>query len=595
MSTEASPGAVPASDDRRAIHADQLRALIQMQRYPTSYVQRVVEHLSFMPGGGQEWQRDVQMRLPIDPTVIPAEHIHPPRVQPTMLPEAKQLFIVSLGMFTRSRFADFTVRDAAGNRLSLLTRLQHGFCLTSSFMFKYFSPTQLPKANAQQPAFDELWKAIYCLFTTVDGGPGPPLASSGEVTKLLVEILDGLAAPVDEVEEKRARLETEYTTMQSVTQYLCWAVAEAGEAITLSATYTMADASRIPAPASATSAAPKNSRFDRLLKSGFQRHRRAFAIKRTDFYATTGLGPLNYQLRTPAHDHAGSYYFLIRPPENCKVSYLDWGLDNSIENDGDEVDCAYNSVHIHNGATMVEPSRPQPQPRSSMPGSKISAFLRADFRDHWPLVIAAILTILLAFLAERGEFISRGGGISSVLLIAPTALLAYIAQRQSHHYAEATRWLGPLLIVYLLANIVFIASVKYDVLGGDTFFGRANALDDLISATMVIASAGLIFWFVTISLRDRFIERRFTHTAQPADAVQRYSKLGLRYGDVAFLTLGIALTTVIVGALATGGFGWGSGRAEAVEAAVRVRAAPDHEQRHASATPTDGEHGKRGG
>jgi hypothetical protein len=199
-----------------------------------------------------------------------------------------------------------------------------------------------------------------------------------------------------------------------------------------------------------------------------------------------------------------------------------------------------------------------------MPGSKISAFLRADFKDYWPLLIAAILTLLLAFLAERGEFVSRGGGISSVLLIAPTALLAFIAQRQSHHYAEATRWLGPLLLVYLLANVVFIASVKYDVLGGDTLFGRANALDDLISAILAIASVGLIFWFLAINFRDRTIERWFKKAKKPIDRVHRYSKLGLRYGDFAFSLLAIAMVAIVAGAIVTGGFGWGAGRAHAL-------------------------------
>jgi hypothetical protein len=571
MSTAIAPlGAVPVGDDRRAIHPDQLRALIQMQRYPTNYVQRVVEHLAFLPGGGQAWQRDVQIRLPIDPRLVRDEPDQLRRAQPTMLPEARQLFIVSLGMFTRSRFADFDVQEASGRRLSLLTRLQHGFCLTSSFMFKYFSQQQLPSAHAKQPAFDELWKAIYGLFTTVDGTVGRPLASSSKVTGLLVQILQELGAPSTEVEEKRTRLETEYRTLQSVTQYLCWAVGEPGEAINLSATYTMADARRIPGLGRGTPTPATRSNPVAGLLSGLARRRDSFAIKRTDFYATTGLGPLNYELRTPAHDHAGSYYFLIKAPENCKVSYLDWGLDNSIEGERREVDCAYESVHIHNGATMVGPGNSGPQPRSSMPGSKISAFLRADFKDHWPLLIAAVLTIMLAFLAQHGEFVGRGGGISSVLLIAPTALLAYIAQRQSHHYAEATRWLGPLIMIYLVANIGFIVSVKYSVVDGDTLFGRDDFGDDLISAGIALASAGLILWFFLIGFRDRVIARGFKRTKKPSDPVQRYTKLGLRYGDRAFLGMALALAAVVAGAVATGGFGWGVSRANAVENGERA-------------------------
>lgn len=572
MPPKAPPGGVPASDDRRAVQPEQLRALIQMQRYPTAYVQRLVEHLSFLPDGGQKWEREVQMRLPTDPALEPAHHVY--RGSPTMRPDAKQLFIVSMGMFTPARFADFTVRDAAGTRLSLLTRLQHGFCLTSAFIFKYFSEAQLPKANSEQPAFDELWQGIYGLFTTVNGASEVPLATVGEMTSLLVIILTALGAPKDEIDEKRARLETEYKTMQTVTQYLCWTLAEPGETISLSASYTMADAPRIRIPVPGSPPAD-GARFA-TLKRKWRQQRLGLAIRRTDFYAATGIGPLNYQLRTPAHDHSGSYYFLVEPPQNCKVSFLDWGLDNSIDDRGREVDCAFNSVHVHNGATMVGPGASSLQPRSSMPGSKISAFLRADFKDYWPLLIAAILTVLLAFLAQRGQFVARGDGISSVLLIAPTALLAYIAQRQSHHYAQATRWLGPLLIAYFLANVVFIASVQYDVLGGDTLFGRANALDDLISATIALASIGLFSWFVAINFRDRVIEHWFRGAKKPTDRVHRYSKLGLRYGDIVLSLLLLAFVGLLAGAIATGGFGWGAGRAHAVAAQKSLKATAVH-------------------
>lgn len=574
MSPESSVPVVSSADDRRAIHPDQLRALIQMQRYPTAYVQRVVEQLSFLPTGGQHWQRDVQMRLPTDPSLGADTHIHPPRIQPTLQPESKQLFIVSLGMFTRSRFADFSVCDAAGNRLSLLTRLQHGFCLTSCFMFKYFSEEQLPKANLHQPEFDQLWEAVYQQFTTVTTPSQGPLAATVDTAALkLGELLARLGASANEIERKQTRFLVEYTALQHVTQYLCWAVAEPGEAISLSAIYTMADAPKIPAKATSgtmthrAGVAPPRRRH---LVAWLATRRHNWAIRRTSFYATIGLGPLNYELRTPAHDHTGSYYFLVKPPENCNVSYLDWGLDNSIDAQGGEVDCAFNSVHIHNGATLVQGPAPPPA-RSSIAGSRISAFLRADIREHWPLVIAAILTLLLAILAERGQFVARGGGVSSVLLIAPTALLAYVAQRQSHHYAEATRWMGPLLIGYLFASIVFIASVKYDVLGGDTIFGRANALDDLISGSIALASVGLLLWFGAIHQRDRIIEHYFKRRKGKGDSVARYSALGLRYGDAVAFLLIACLASVIVGALITDGFGWGSGRAKAVTAATLAK------------------------
>jgi hypothetical protein len=593
MSPQPDAASVSPADDRRAVSPEHLKALIQMQRYPTAYVQRLVEHLSFLPDGGQHWQRDVQLRLPVDPVLSPEGEVIPIGIAPTMHPDSKELFIVSLGMFTRSRFADFTVQDAAGNRLPLLTRMQHGFCLATCFLLKYFSEEQLQRVAQEQPRFEQLYDAIFHLFTTVDGAEDTEPVPTSEAAELLVGLLIELEDDSAEIERKRKRFEAEYTALQSVTQYLCWAVAEPGEPITLTATYTMADAPQIAVSSQVADSDSPGGSF----RSWLSQRRRSFAIRRTGFYAASGLGPLNYELLTPAHDHAGSYYFVVRPPENCRVSYLDWGLDNSIDNPAGEVDCAYNSVHIHNAATLAADPPPEPAPRSSIAGSVISAFLKADFKDHWPLLIAATMTILLAVLAERGEFVSRGGGVSSVLLIAPTALLAYIAQRQSHHYAQATRWMAPLLIVYLVANIGFIASVKYDVLGGDTILGRANALDDLISAAMVIASLGLILWFVAINRRDQIIALHFKQR-QNSEAVDRYTHLGLRYGDATLAILATALIAVVVLAAFTNGLGWGRGRAHAVkvdahqhalhEAAERA-AVEEAAERRAQSTKTPAE------
>jgi hypothetical protein len=544
----------PTTDDRSAIDGWQLRALIQMQLNPTAYVQRIVEQLGFLPSGGQHWERDIQIKIPTDPS-LPTNDDVPARLRhrPTLRPESKDLFIVSLGMFTRSRFADFTVRDAHGTRLSLLTRLQHGYCLATALMFKYLSEKQLGKLSRHQQQFSALYEAAYELFTTVsrqgaqDGPPGQGEAIS-KATKALVLLLEALEAPREEIKRKERRLTREFTSLETVTQYLCWVVAEPGEVLNLSVSYTMADAPEI-APAALI---PPNS------APTWERWR----IWRTAAYASTGLGPFNYELRTPAHDHAGSYYFMIQAPDDSRVTYLDWGIDNSIDDRTGEVDCAYNSVHIHNGATLAERDEDQggARTRSSIDGSKISAFLRAGVSGHWPLMVGALLTMLLAWLAQRGEFALDSSGISSALLIAPTALLAYVAQRQSHYYAKETRLLPRLIIGYLVLNIVFLISVSYDVWGGDSLFERTDFLDDLISGGTFIASLGLLGWFGVISLNDRFIERGFSSRDESKDSVAAYCELGLRYGDRAAGGL-VASAAILAAAMIM--LGWGSGRAEA--------------------------------
>lgn len=554
---------------------------MQMQRHPTAYVQRMVEQLSFLPEGGQRWERDLQIRLPSDPSLADAgEAVEMARFQPTMRPESKELFIVSLGMYTRSRFADFVVRDANGAKLNLLTRLQHGYCLASSLLVKHLSPQQLQNLSAKQNSFDALYALVFRLFTTVESSAERRALNeedrerqARDAEAALVGLLKDLGADENHIEFKRRNFGLEYRVMQTVTQYLCWVTGEPGETVNLSASYTMADAPRLATGTSAPALGaprgePESTSVRRRRAALWLKDRtdqRARRIRRTAQYARTGLGPLNYELRTPAHDHSASYYFVIKPPEDCRLAYLDWGTDNSIDDHSGEVDCAYHSVHIHNGVTL---SRRDGQPLSGnghkqFAGSKINAFLRADLRRHYSLLVAAVLTIILAVLAEQGQFVADSGRLSSVLLIAPTALLAYLTQRQSHHHAEATSWLPRLMMLYLIANIVFVASVGYDIVSGDTLLKRPDVLDDIISGGMFVTSIALLYWFAAIGLSNAFVERYFRRRPPGSDSLSAYCKLCLRFGDLARLGL-IVLVLGGGGALAV--LNWGAPRAAAVKA-----------------------------
>lgn len=85
--TEVAAGAVDPDDDLAQVSAEHVEALRSLLRQPSRYAQRVVERLSFLKRGGERWQRDVQIRLP-------------------MMPEepGDGRFVVSLGMFRRCRF-----------------------------------------------------------------------------------------------------------------------------------------------------------------------------------------------------------------------------------------------------------------------------------------------------------------------------------------------------------------------------------------------------------------------------------------------------------------------------------------------------------
>ncbi|MET0604429.1 MAG: hypothetical protein ABW167_20755 [Baekduia sp.] len=473
-------------DERRAVTGAHILALLEMQLYPTAHTQRIVEHLSFLPGGGQQWRRDVQVRLPTG-TGVPAD----------------DPFIVSLGMMKRSRFADFCVRDEGGRKLMLLTRFQHGYCLATCFIFKFLSEPQIVavESDPEKYDYDSLHRLVYAMFTSVDRGGQPQVSIAKRdamgAARALAKLLRQLDAPAREIQAKVVKFVEEFVPLTGVTQYLCWVPGSDGATVSLSATYTMADAPLLERRRAAPNA------------------RERLRMLRTDAYARSGLGPVRYELRTPIHDHAGSYYFMVQPPEDTRVTYLDWAIDNTIDNTTAEVDCAYQSVHIFNGGRLSPIDDESPPPRNSISGSTVRAFLRADPRDHWPLMLGAMLNILLALMAERGKFVSdASGGVGTILLITPTALLAFIAQQQKHYYAAITGWLARLMWLYLLVNIVFIVSVKYDIVSGDSAFSRSDILDDLVSAGVAIASATVVGWFLAIGFNDRAIRRQFRRSAK---------------------------------------------------------------------------------
>src|SRR5262249_46498272 len=105
------------SDDPFAITPAQVRCLAEQIRRPTDYTERCVEQLAFLPTGGQRWTRRLQIRVPSSST-----------------PPGHAWRIISLGAFRARRYPDFTARDAAGARLPLLTRDQHGLALTETLL-----------------------------------------------------------------------------------------------------------------------------------------------------------------------------------------------------------------------------------------------------------------------------------------------------------------------------------------------------------------------------------------------------------------------------------------------------------------------------
>jgi hypothetical protein len=562
----------PASaDDLTLLHPEHLETLGMVIFQPSRYLQRVVEHLSFLPAGGERWQRDIQVRIPA-PEFLDAS------------PDGR--YIVSLGMFRRFRFPDFTVKNAAGERLNLVTRRQHQHCITVTSIRKWLDEEEWDRASEEaEEELRVLYRQMAGIITNIKQ---PSAYSPGDVKESARALMEKLGQSEADVERVANGLELASGLLSRYTHYLCWVPAEAGDTLSLSATYTMSDTVRV--------AGERRKALDDEELNGWTR-------LRTRFYTSLSLFPVPYELRAPAHDHAGSYYLTIEPPDDAHVSMLDWGHDRCFEGEATETDCAFSTCHIHNGEQLTkeladeeepaqaeEPAPAQPITQESITGAKISAFLRADPTDHAALIAVALLNIGLAYLAQRGEFDPNGGDSQQQwLLLAPTLVVALIAQHRRRYYSSVTRSVRISLWFYLAINALFGASVAFDVSGGDK-------LDDVTSAAMAVISLALLVLLVASGgLFERVTNRPFRSSskapsegdspdtgagksetapdnAEPpnedeksAGEVDRYIKGVRRYAD---FTLGLMIAVATLGVLATLLVDWGEGRQEKEAAAA---------------------------
>jgi hypothetical protein len=523
-------------DDRNLVTPAQLAALRPLLRSPNVYAQRLVEHLDFLPEGGQRWRRELQILIP---------------EMADLKPDRDHWFIVSLGQFRRRRLPDFRVEDCSGRALNLLTRLQHGHCLADFTIDQYLTDSERDKivyaslsaddaAGLEDPinvAYTALYRPTFEMFTSVREDLAP--IAEGRLIELLL-----LLGVDQEPAAERARLfMNDMTEVAKATQYLCWVRAKPGSPVRLTASYTMPDQRPLaPDPGAQT------ERFARLRASA-----RTWS---SEFYAQLGLGPVPYELVTPANDHTASYYFTLEPPPETSVVYLDWGLENTIEQDGKEWVCAHDSVHLHNGTALLA-SREESKPRRKIPESKIYAFMQLDPADHKQVLFAAALNLIFVWLAEAGRLpVQVDSSATPWLAFVPAALVAYVAQQRRHYFAGSTRWVRAVIWGYLALNIVFLVSITFDVAGDGSFAARHGASDDLVSIAMASASI-IVFWLFAfvgwpsepLAVRwFRWLRRsQRKELSSPAErTVHSYVRVARWYGNTAMATIAISLMVVAV-------------------------------------------------
>jgi len=538
-------------DDRSLIQAEHLAALRPMLRHPARYIQRLVEHLDFLPSGGQRWHRDLQILLP---EVAGFSRLD------------DHWYVVSLGQFVRRRLPDFTVTDCSGRTVNLLTRVQHGHCLAELTIDRFLYDHERDQLSQITDPDHELMKAyakVYLptfeMFTSVREDLAPV------VEKSFAELL-GLLGEDDDPARQRAELFMEKITgVLGVTQYLCWVRGRPGMAVRLTATYTMPDPMLLPGPG-ATDGSEQN---------WFKRLRMRNRKWRSRVYARLGVVPMRSTFRTPANDHAASYYFSLEPPPESTITYLDWGLNNTLEGDGQEWVCAHDSVHVHNGGGLRAPGAP-PRQRTTIPDSRIYAFFRLDPADHKQVMFSALLNVVFVWLAEAGRLHSEiEGAMGPWLALAPAVLLAYTAQQRQHYFARDTRWARVVLWGYLVLNIGFLVSISFDIVTSGSLAARGGLGDDAVSIVMASASI-VVFWLFAFLgwPYETVVNWRFKRERRKAStetSVQSYARVARWYGDVAAVM--IAFSLAVMAAVLMLGWGPNLPKTESAETSKPARKA----------------------
>jgi hypothetical protein len=546
---------LPADD--YAITRERVRYLAEMTTNPTLYTQRFVEQLSFVPSGGQRWERSLQIEIPTSSSTEPS------------------WWIVPLGPFGRSRFPDLRVTDADGAVVRLLTRKQHGVALTKSTLTKRFyeMPT-LRSANAQtgylalgdadpRAQYDALQAQLYDFYTEINALRFR-IGKIGTILETYEDLLLQLNRAPDEVGKKLGELLDSLVETAGTTQYLCWIKASPGEVVHLQVTHTVRDPKHklddgsmvdliraIWIGVTGLVRCDRDNDDDRAGRGvldlirpawgwgkrlcarflGFEykeprRSRRVLRFdrvqrraKQVNWYRQYGLAPINYGFNVPTHRYTASYYSTLVPPDNTIVSYLDWERGNSIghweQDDGinteGEVSCAFPSVHIYNApADATEPgaftlgdarttaSGDGPDNSTEERGT-IRAYIRCSPHHHKQILGAAALNIIVVWLLATGRLPDRlGDPLQGLILAAPSILIAYLIRQQRHYYANALRHMRAVLWTYLAIGVLFLVAIAFservDGAGSESLGWVATPA----AWALAISSAAILAWYLPL-------------------------------------------------------------------------------------------------
>jgi hypothetical protein len=451
--------------DQYAITRGRIECLAETLVGPTHYLQRFVEQVAFLPKGGQQWTRTLQARIP------------------EAAESGRSWHIVSLGQYERRRFPDLVATGADGARLNLLTRRQHGIALTRVTLLRhvYSLPevhyTRL-KEKAIRPVYNDFHTALYIFFTTA-GGTDDPRATAHRLTSQYQHILRRVGIGADASESRINDFATDLAQATGATRYLCWVEAEPNEVVSIRVLYTAKDANQELEQSSFRGS------FTKIREGIFARKSDKRREIWANWYRQFGLAPINYAYDIPNRITA-SYYFTIDPPSASDVTYLDWEISNSLEDQ--EIDAGFFSGHIHGG------NKPRTLPDRD---GTIRAYIRCAPHHHKQILGVTLINCALVYLLAKGLLLGKlANSAQGALLAAPPVLIAYLVQQQRHYYAHALRRQRAILWIYLSISVGFLLAVAFS----HKELGHQNPgwFITTIALFLAASSVGVFFWYLPL-------------------------------------------------------------------------------------------------
>ncbi len=553
-----------------AITEERIAALAAILENSQRYVQRVVEEMEFVPTGGHRWTRTMQVELP------------------SASAATKDWYVISLGSFARRRFPDMEVTDATGRRINLVTREEHGEFLTRAIIAPlirdYVAQVDSP-AEEQIEALGALTNSVNCIVTDLRRDAASTVSDEIRAAVAAYRRLTGLAPDSKQVHVMQRVL----TEASEVTRYLCWVRARPEEVVSLRVTYTSSDAwgstsgddgfirwmrDQWSGCRSACRSAYQSVR-QRQPRGWLEPRRPSFPeplvpeVERMRLYRLLGLAPINYEFPVPGHGDAGSYYFALQPPPKTTVMRV---IGTGITSTSDtEIDCARKSVHSHNGSAVAVSDRDGFDGERSQ---TIHAYLKPTLHEHKTLIGGALINLLFVCFVARGRFVTGMGLTTQAwLLLTPTILTGFIAQRQRHYYALVTHLQRGMLWGYLLISVGFLITVAFSTAYRDGEWG-AKAL--IVFVVFAIASAGTAVFYLPQGHRYRrslTAKMRGMEFSSVEEEQEKYDELVQKYcDDTLKLTLSAMLAVAVAAAVIIAG-GWvKAGKPPASGSAIEVTA-----------------------